>query len=153
MNEFGGYHIEDLFVGMNATYCKTLAERDVLLFAHACGDRNPVHLDEQYARATQFGGRIVHGMLSASVISAAIASRLPGPGSIYLSQDLKFVRPVRLGDTVVAAVSVSEIDPTKRRVVLSTVCKVAEQIVISGRALVMATSQVDDKASLPVVER
>ncbi|CAB3774251.1 MaoC family dehydratase [Paraburkholderia humisilvae] len=140
MNELGGYDIEDLYVGMSATYRKQLIERDVLLFADACGDRNPVHLDEQYARATPFGGRIVHGMLAASVISAAIASQLPGPGSVYLSQDLKFMRPVRLGDTVDATITVSEIITQMRRVLLRTICKVKDEVVISGQALIMATS-------------
>jgi 3-hydroxybutyryl-CoA dehydratase len=139
MNELGGYDIEDLSVGMSATYSKQLTERDVLLFADASGDRNPVHLDDHYARTTRFGGRIVHGMLTASVISAALGTRLPGPGSIYLSQDLKFLRPVRLGDTVFVTITVSDVIREKRRVVLSTVCKVNDEIVISGHAEMLAT--------------
>jgi 3-hydroxybutyryl-CoA dehydratase len=140
MNELGGYHIEELSVGMSTTYSKQLTERDVLLFADASGDRNPVHLDDHYARATRFGGRIVHGMLTAGVISAALGTRLPGPGSIYLSQDLKFLRPVKLADTVIVTVTVSEVVPKTRRVVLSTVCKVNDEIVISGHAQMLTTS-------------
>lgn len=140
MNEAGGYDLEDLALGMSARFMKTLSERDVFLFASASGDQNPVHLDEEYARQTRFGGRIAHGMLSASVISAALASRLPGPGSIYLAQDLQFRRPVKLGETVCATVTVKEILASRRRVVLETRCEVNGLVVVEGTATVMPTS-------------
>ncbi|VWB17541.1 MaoC family dehydratase [Burkholderia lata] len=140
MNDEGGYDLEDLMPGMNACFSKTLTEQDVLLFASATGDRNPVHLDETYARQTLFGGRIAHGMLSASVISAAIATHLPGPGSIYLSQDLQFRRPVKLGETVRATVTVKEILANRRRVVLETCCEVNGLVVVEGTAVVMPTN-------------
>jgi 3-hydroxybutyryl-CoA dehydratase len=140
MNDEGGYDLEDLIPGMSASFTKTLSERDIFLFASASGDRNPVHLDDAYASRTQFGGRIAHGMLSASVISAAIAMRLPGPGSIYLSQDLQFRRPVKLGETVCATVTVKEIVANRRRVVLETRCEVNGLIVVEGTAVVMPTT-------------
>ncbi|QYD73426.1 MaoC family dehydratase [Paraburkholderia edwinii] len=143
MNEAGGYDLEDLVVGMNARFTKTLSERDVFLFAGASGDRNPVHLDEEYAKRTRFGGRIAHGMLSASVISAAIAARLPGPGSIYLAQNLSFRRPVRIGETVCATVTVKEILTGRRRAVLETRCEVNGIVVVDGDAVVMPTSAVE----------
>ncbi|MEK2606714.1 MaoC family dehydratase [Burkholderia arboris] len=140
MNDEGGYDLEDLMPGMTAQFLKILSERDVFLFASASGDRNPVHLDEDYAQRTRFGGRIAHGMLSASVISAAIASRLPGPGSIYLSQDLQFRRPVKLGETVCATVTIKEILGSRRRVVLDTRCEVNGLVVVEGTAVVMPTT-------------
>ncbi|MDQ7978136.1 MaoC family dehydratase [Paraburkholderia sp. SARCC-3016] len=143
MNDAGGYDLEDLVVGMNARFTKTLSERDVFLFAGACGDRNPVHFDEEYAKRTRFGGRIAHGMLSASVISAAIAAHLPGPGSIYLSQNLSFRRPVRIGETVCATVTVKEILTGRRRAVLETRCEVNGLVVVDGDAVVMPTSSAE----------
>ncbi|WP_175978972.1 MaoC family dehydratase [Burkholderia sp. BCC1047] len=140
MNDEGGYDLEDLIPGMSARFLKTLSERDVFLFASASGDKNPVHLDDAYAKRTRFGGRIAHGMLSASVISAAIATRLPGPGSIYLSQDLQFRRPVKLGETVCATVTVKEILASRRRVVLETCCEVNGLVVVEGTAVVMPTN-------------
>jgi len=140
MNELGGYDLEDLMVGMSARFTKTLSERDIFLFAGACGDRNPLHLDEEYARRTPFGGRIAHGMLSAAVISAAIAGRLPGPGSIYVSQNLSFRRPVKIGETVCATVTVKEVLMKERRAVLGTICQVHGQVVVEGDAVVLPTS-------------
>jgi 3-hydroxybutyryl-CoA dehydratase len=132
-----GYSIEDLSVGMTAYYARTVTETDVVLFAGISGDSNPVHMNELYAARTMFKGRIVHGMLSASFISTAIASKLPGPGSIYLSQNLKFRAPVRAGDTVEAQITVTEIIPDKNRVALKTVCTVGDKVVIEGDAMVM----------------
>jgi 3-hydroxybutyryl-CoA dehydratase len=142
MNAVGGYDLEDLMVGMSAQFMKTLTERDIFLFASACGDRNPVHLDEEYAKRTPFGGRIAHGMLSAAVISAALAGRLPGPGSIYISQNLSFRRPVKLGETVCATVTIKEVLTSQRRAVLETVCEVNGKVVVEGHAVVMPTSLV-----------
>ena len=140
MNEMNGYDIEDLRPGMRATYSKTITESDIVLFAAVSGDNNAMHVNEEFAATTRFGGRIAHGFLTASVISAAVANRLPGPGTIYLSQQLNFRAPVRIGQTVHASVSVGAIDHERRRVTLETVCRVGETVVIDGQALVMTTS-------------
>ncbi|MGB4767508.1 MAG: MaoC family dehydratase [Rugosibacter sp.] len=142
MNPLNGYDFEDLEVGMTATFAKTITEADIVLFASVSGDNNAMHINEEFAQTTQFKGRIAHGMLSASVISAAIAGRLPGPGTIYLSQNLRFKAPVRPGDTVHAIVTIKELLPEKRRVSLSTVCTVGGKVVIDGDALVMPTTRV-----------
>lgn len=142
MNELNGYDFEDLSVGMTATFAKTITEADIVLFASVSGDNNAVHINEEFAQTTQFKGRIAHGMLSASVISAAIAGRLPGPGTIYLSQNLRFKAPVRPGDTVHAIVTIKELMPEKRRVSLTTICTVGGKVVIDGDALVMPTARV-----------
>ncbi len=136
-----GYALEDLAVGMTDVYEHTVTEADVVKFADISGDHNPVHLDEAFARATRFKGRIVHGMLSASFLSTAIASRLPGPGTIYLTQNLSFRAPVRIGDKVEARVTVTDIIRDKARVVLKTVCRVGETVVIDGDALVMVPAR------------
>lgn len=141
MNDLNGYDIEDLQVGMTATFAKTITEADIVLFAGASGDNNAVHINEEFAQTTPFKGRIAHGMLTASVISAAIAGRLPGPGTIYLGQNLRFKAPVRPGDTVHAKVTVKEVMLEKRRVILDTVCTVQDKVVIEGDALVMPTSR------------
>lgn len=141
MNELNGYDFEDLSVGMTATFAKTITEADIVLFASVSGDNNAMHINEEFAQASQFKGRIAHGMLSASVISAAIAGRLPGPGTIYLSQNLRFKAPVRPGDTVHAIVTIKEIMPEKRRVSLTTICTVGGKVVIDGDALVMPTTR------------
>lgn len=142
MNELNGYDFEDLSVGMTATFAKTITEADIVLFASVSGDNNAMHINEEFAQTTQFKGRIAHGMLSASVISAAIAGRLPGPGTIYLSQNLRFKAPVRPGDTVHAIVTIKELMPEKRRVSLTTICTVGGKVVIDGDALVMPTTRV-----------
>ena len=140
MNELNGHDIEDLRPGLSATFSRTITEADIVLFAGVSGDNNAVHLNEEFARSTPFGGRIAHGMLSASVISAAIANRLPGPGTIYLGQQLKFRAPVRPGDTVHATVEVVSVDLERARAVLSTTCRVRDKVVIDGEASVMTTS-------------
>ncbi len=142
MNELNGFDFEDLKVGDTATFAKTITEADIVLFAGASGDNNAVHLNEEFAQTTPFKGRIAHGMLTASVISAAIAGRLPGPGTIYLNQSLRFLAPVRPGETVHATVTVKELIPEKRRVLLSTVCTVKGKVVIDGDALVMPTARI-----------
>ncbi len=149
MNELNGYDIEDLRPGMHATYSKTITEADIVLFAGVSGDNNAVHTNEEYAATTKFKGRIAHGFLSASVISAAVANRLPGPGTVYLAQQLKFRAPVRPGDTVHATVTVVSTDEAKARAVLSTVCRVGETVVIEGEATVMTTSLVRRLSSNP----
>ena len=132
-----GYFIDELRIGMSAVFARRIGEADVVKFAEVSGDHNPVHLDEDYARLTNFGGRIVHGILSAGLISAVIAAKLPGPGTIYLKQNLKFCAPVRIGDTVEAKVTVAEIIADRNRVVLNTTCWVGETVVIDGDALVL----------------
>lgn len=141
MAELNGYDIEDIQVGMSASFAKTITEADILLFAAVSGDNNAVHINEEFAQSTAFKGRIAHGMLSASVISVAIPGRLPGAGTIYLGQNLRFKAPVRPGDTVHATLTVTELIADKHRVKLETVCTVAGKVVIEGDALVMATSR------------
>ena len=142
MNDLNGYDIEDLSVGMSATFSKTITEADIVLFAGVSGDTNAIHVNEEYAATTAFKGRIAHGFLSASVISAAVANRLPGPGAIYIDQHLKFLAPVRPGDTVHATVTVREVIAERGRVVLHTTCSVKGAVVIDGEALVKVDSSV-----------
>jgi 3-hydroxybutyryl-CoA dehydratase len=132
-----GLFLEDLSVGQSAELVRTVTEADIVAFAAVTGDANPVHLDADYAAATSFGERIAHGMLSAGYISAVLGTTLPGPGAIYLSQSLKFKRPVRIGDAVTARATVTEIDPAKARVTFATVCLVAGKPVVDGEAVVM----------------
>ena len=136
-DELHGLYLDDLKVGMTAVYAKTVTEADIVMFAGISGDINPVHLNHEFASETMFEGRIAHGMLSASFISTVIGTKLPGPGAIYLSQNLKFKAPVRAGDTVQARTTITEIVPDKRRVAMRTVCSVGDKIVIEGDALVM----------------
>jgi 3-hydroxybutyryl-CoA dehydratase len=142
MNDLNGYDVEDLSVGMSATFSKTITEADIVLFAGVSGDTNAIHVNEEYASTTAFRGRIAHGFLSASVISAAVANRLPGPGAIYMDQHLKFLAPVRPGDTVHATVKVREVIAERGRVVLETCCSVKGVTVIEGEALVKVDSSV-----------
>ena len=129
---------EDLIPGVTAEMSKTITETDVTLFAGITGDFNPVHIDAVAAARSRFGGRIAHGMLSAGLISAVLGMKLPGPGSIYLSQSLKFTRPVRIGETVTAQVSVASVNTEKRRVTLTTVCRNQDgETVLEGDALVL----------------
>ncbi len=136
-----GYVLEDLAVGMSASFSKTLTDADIVMFSGVSGDTNPVHLDEEYAKDTIFEGRISHGMLSAGFISAVLGTKLPGPGAIYVSQDLRFKAPVRPGDTVTARVTVVEIIREKRRVVMQTQCTVGTTLVIDGTATVMVPTR------------
>ena len=146
MNPQNGYDIEDIAVGMSAETAKTITEADILLFSAVSTDTNAVHLDEEFGKTTMFGGRIAHGMLSASLISAVLGTRLPGPGVIYMNQSLRFKAPVRIGDTVHAKVTVKEVIAEKCRVVLDTVCTVAGKTVIEGEATVMTTSRAKREA-------
>jgi 3-hydroxybutyryl-CoA dehydratase len=140
MNILGGYDIEDVAVGMSATFSKTITEADIVLFAGVSGDNNAIHINEEFAETTLFAGRIAHGMLTASVISAAVANKLPGPGAIYMNQNLNFIAAVKPGDTVHATVTVKEIVSGKRRVMLNTMCRVKGVVVIDGEALVKVES-------------
>ncbi len=132
------YTIDQITPGLSASIAKTITETDIVLFSAVSTDVNPAHLDEEYAKTTPFGGRIAHGMLSAGLISAVLANKLPGAGTIYLGQTLSFRAPVRPGDTVKATVTVKSVVPEKRRVILETVCTVGDTVVITGEATVMA---------------
>lgn len=136
-----GYFFEDLAVGMSASFAKTVTEADILLFSGVSGDTNPMHLNQVYAEGTRFRGRISHGLLSAGFISAVIGTRLPGPGSIYVSQTLQFKAPVRPGDTVTARVTVAGLTSGRNRVVLHTRCHVGEKLVIDGEAVILVPSR------------
>jgi 3-hydroxybutyryl-CoA dehydratase len=139
--ELDGYYLEDLAVGMNAAYAKTITDADIVLYAGISGDTNPVHLNQEYASGTMFQGRIAHGMLTAGFISAVLGTKLPGPGCIYVSQSLKFKAPVRSGDTVTARATITEIIPEKRRVIMRTVCTVGDTVVLEGEAMLMVPSR------------
>ncbi|KGJ13627.1 MaoC family dehydratase [Paracoccus sanguinis] len=141
-NQFRGtIVIEDLEVGMIRTLQKQVTDADIEMFATISTDRNPVHLDEEYARDTIFEGRIAHGMLTAGLISAVIGEQLPGHGTVYLGQTLKFMAPVRPGDVVRAEVQVDAIDHARRRVTLATRCLVGDTVVLKGEAVVLAPSR------------
>ncbi len=133
--------IEDIEIGMSRHLRKQVTDRDIELFAEVSTDRNPVHLDDSYAQDTIFEGRIAHGMLTAGLISAVIGEQLPGHGTVYLGQSLKFMAPVRPGDTVVATVTVTDINHAKRRVTLETRCSVGDTVVLKGEAVVLAPSR------------
>ncbi|HUQ80327.1 MAG TPA: MaoC family dehydratase [Gemmatimonadaceae bacterium] len=130
--------IDEIHVGDVAEMAKTVTETDIALFAGVTGDFNPVHIDQVAAERSMFRGRIAHGMLSAGFISAVLGMKLPGTGSIYLSQSLRFTKPVRIGDTVTARVEVLEVFATKRRVRLATSCRNQQgETVVEGEAVVM----------------
>ena len=129
--------IDDCSVGQVATLVRTISEADVMTFATLTGDYNPVHVDADAAAASSFGVRIVHGMLTASLLSTVLAMQLPGPGAIYLSQTLRFLRPVKLGDTVTAQVQVTAIDVATRRMTLATTIRNERgKMVVEGEASV-----------------
>jgi 3-hydroxybutyryl-CoA dehydratase len=132
-----GLTIDELKVGDSAEQSKTVSETDIYLFAGITGDFNPAHVDEEYARRTFFGTRIAHGLLTAGFISAVLGCRLPGPGAVYMRQELSFLGPVRIGDTITARVEVLEIDREKGRARLLTTCDNQEgKRVLTGEALV-----------------
>lgn len=127
-------YFEDVRVGMRETYRKEVRASDVVGFAEISGDRNPIHLSEHFAAKTPFGGRIAHGLYTASLISAVIGTRLPGPGAIYISQTLRFLAPVRIGDVVDASVEIVELVEKGRRAKLRCECRVGETLVLEGEA-------------------
>ncbi len=139
--DVGGYFIEDLSVGMTASYAKTVTEADIVLYAGVSGDTNPVHLNEEYASGTMFKTRIAHGMLTASFFSTVLGTKLPGPGCIYMSQTLKFKAPVRAGDTVTATGTITELIAEKKRVVMSMVATVGGNVVLEGEAMLMVPAR------------
>jgi 3-hydroxybutyryl-CoA dehydratase len=129
--------LEDLAVGMTRSRSLPITDRTIELFGEVSTDRNPVHFDEEYSRTTPFEGRIAHGMLSAALISAVLGEELPGPGTVYLAQTLRFRAPVRPGDTLTATVTVTAVDLAKGRVTLDTTCTVGDREVVKGEATVM----------------
>jgi 3-hydroxybutyryl-CoA dehydratase len=131
-----GAFLEELEVGQTAELKRTVAAGDLAAFAAVTGDSNPLHLDEAYAAATPFKGRVAHGMLSAGYISAVLGTKLPGPGAVYVSQTLSFRRPVRIGDEVTAEAKVTAIDAARGRVTIKTRCVVAGKAVVEGEAVV-----------------
>ena len=134
--ELHGFYFEDLFVGQTAAFSKTITEVDVVMFAGISGDTNPLHLSEDFASQTMFGGRIAHGMLTGSLISTLIGTRLPGPGCAYMGQNLRFNAPVKLGDTVNTRATITALNEEKARAEMDTVCLVGDIVVIEGTALV-----------------
>ena len=136
------YFFEDLEVGMEASYQRLVTEQDIIKFAEATGDKNPVHLDAAYAAKTMFKERIAHGMLTASYISAVFGTEMPGPGVIYISQTLNFRAPVKIGQTVTAKVRVVELFPAKRRARFECVCSVDDgKVVLEGEAMLMVPAR------------
>lgn len=130
----GNIKFEDIIIGMTASYSQTITDYDVKNFAGLSGDHNPVHVDDEYARASRFKNRIAHGLIPGSFFSALFGTRLPGPGCVYVSQSFQFKRPVYLGDTVKAIIEVIGIDAINRRVHFKTTCKVGHRTVIDGEA-------------------
>jgi len=129
---------EDFKIGMKAHTSKTITETDVILFAGVSTDINPVHLDEEAAKKGIFGKRVAHGILVSGLISAVLGNKLPGPGSIYMGQELKFLAPVYIGDTITAEVEIIDLVPEKCRIKLNTICTNQDgKVVISGTALIM----------------
>ena len=155
MSQLSNFTYDEITIGQTATYSKLVQERDIQLFAAASGDVNPVHLDEDFAADTLFKGRIAHGMLTGALISAALAMELPGPGTIYLSQSLRFRLPVKIGDTISIKLEVT--DKQDKRHLVTLDCKAYNQkdkLVASGSAEVMAPSEklVIERPALPCVQ-
>ena len=135
--ELRGKYVDELSEGMSAIFTRTVTEADIVLYSGISGDTNPVHLDQEFANSTMFKGRIAHGMLTAGFISAVLGTRLPGPGSIYLSQSLKFKAPVRIGDTVKARVTATAVDKEKGRCTFATTAHVGDVLGLEGEAQIL----------------
>jgi 3-hydroxybutyryl-CoA dehydratase len=144
-------HFEDLSVGMTEVLRKTIDSSDVVGFAAVTGDRNPIHLSEHFAAKTPFGTRIAHGLYTASLISAVLGTRLPGPGAVYISQTLNFRAPVKIGDTVEVQVAVAELLPERSRARLTCTCSVEGECVLDGEAWVKVPSRESGGRPLPRV--
>ena len=136
-----GFFLEDLIVGQEAILEKKITEEDIFSFSKLTGDNNPVHLDNDFAKFTIFKKKIAHGFLSGSLISTVIATKLPGPGSIYLSQTLKFLAPVFVDDTITAKVIIEEINMEKRKIKLLTECFVEDKKILTGNAEILVSSK------------
>jgi 3-hydroxybutyryl-CoA dehydratase len=141
LQEMHGLYFEDLTEGMTASFGKTVTDADIMTFAGVSGDTNPVHLNDDFAKETVFKTRIAHGMFGAGLISAVFGTKMPGPGCIYVSQTLRFKAPVRVGDTLIARVTVKRLLPQKKFVEFDTVCTVAGKPVIEGEAVIMVPSR------------
>lgn len=137
MSHSHGYYLEDLSVGMSDSIERTISGDDVATFAQLYGDNNPIHLDEEYAKTTSFGKRIVHGMFSAALISAVAGTKLPGAGGVYLSQTLKFRKPIYIDDTVITSLTITDINERRGRVTMDAKVTVNDQVVVSGEAIYM----------------
>lgn len=140
-NGHGGKFFEDLHIGMTASYVRRIQEQDLHQFAELTGDTNPIHLDESYAAATAFKGRIAHGVLTAGYISTVLGTMLPGPGAVYVSQTLNFRRPVRIGDEVTATARIVDLIPGRHRVIMTCDCSVGGKTVLEGEALLTMPSR------------
>ena len=132
-----GLYFEDIEEGMKDAYAKTITNADIITFAGISGDTNPVHLNHEFASETMFEGQIAHGMLTASFISTVIGTKLPGPGCIYVSQNLRFKAPVKVGDTVTATCTVRKKIPEKHMIEMKTVCSVGGKPVLDGDATIL----------------
>ena len=141
VNGYQTTYFEDLREGMSGEYRRFVTQRDIDLFAELTGDRNPVHIDEEYAQNTVFKGRIAHGILTASFISTVLGTRMPGPGCIYISQSLKFKSVMRAGDEVVATAKVLELYPSKYQASFDTVCMVGSRVLVDGKAIIKVPSR------------
>ncbi|CAI8753700.1 MaoC family dehydratase [Pseudomonas soli] len=130
----GSIPIEKITVGMSASYSQTITDADIKSYAGLSGDHNPVHVNAEYAAESRFGKRIAHGLMSAGFFSAIFGTKIPGAGCVYVSQNLNFLRPVYIDDTVVAEVVVTQVDIEKKRVFFETTCKVKNKKVITGNA-------------------
>ena len=135
------YYIEDLKPGMSESYTRTVTEADVDLFGAVTGDMNPLHFNEEYARQTVFRGRIAHGMLTTSYLSTVLGTRMPGPGSIFISANVRFKAPVRIGDTVTATCTVRDINLHRKRAVFDCIVHVGKTVVVEGEANIMVPSR------------
>ena len=137
-----GYYFEDLREGMRDVYAKTITDTDVISFAGISGDTNPIHLNHEFASETMFEGRVAHGMLTASLISTVIGTKLPGPGCVYVGQNLRFKAQVKIGDTVTATCTVTRLIAEKRFIEMDTVCSVGGEVVLDGQATILVPSKV-----------
>ncbi len=136
-----GFYLEEIEIGMSAGVDKVIGKDDVKAFVGISGDTNPLHLDDEFASKTRVGERVVHGMVSASLISTLVGCKLPGPGCLWMGQTLRFLKPVRVGDRVEARAEVVEVLKERQRVRMQTTCRVGELTVIDGEALVWVPSR------------
>ncbi|MFO1152532.1 MAG: MaoC family dehydratase [Rhodospirillales bacterium] len=141
LSELHGLYFDDLKEGMTACLGKTVTEADLVVFAGLSMDTNPVHINEEFGKATMFKGRIAHGMLGAALLSAVFGTKMPGPGCIYVAQSLKFKAPVRIGDTMVARVTVKSLNEKKKFVEFETTVSVGDKTVIDGEATLMVPAR------------
>ena len=141
VKDLNGFYFEDLKIGTTDEFSKTISEADIQTFADVSGDENPVHLNPEYAKASVFKGCIAHGILTASFVSTVIGTRMPGPGCIYVAQNLKFKAPVRAGDTVKAVCTVTELNEKRKFAEIKTQCFVGDTLVVDGNATIMVPAR------------